>query len=248
MLKSTSVDAVLEELGFSLDDEILGGHVYAALTRRAWNIEHGLDTARDHESLELLGDRVLGGLVAHELWRRFPGAEPGRLDLARDALTSAGALADVARKLGLLSAIRMGAGERLQGQVEGDKALSDHVEALIGAVFLIEGWSGAGTLVMALLSDQIPRELPEKTERLDGEHGGQAMTALSGLVQQRFKVNLAKSDWDVQRVGGTDNAPMHQATVTLPDGSRHEGDIMLGSKDGAKASAAQAALSYLRES
>lgn len=246
MQKPTSLNAVLHELGLDAMDQEVDSYLQAALTRRAWNEEQKTGAAPDHESLEWLGDRVLGALVAHELWLRFSEAAPGRLDLARDALTSAGVLADVARDLDLLSDIRMGLGERSQRQVEGDKALSDHVEAIIAAVFLSKGWNGARALVLRLLGSRFPSELPAQTERLDGVDGSQAMTALSGLVQRKFRENLAKSAWDVRRVGGTDNATEHRASVTLPDGTQHTGATVLGTKDQAKASAAAVALEHLR--
>jgi ribonuclease-3 len=218
----------------------------AALTRRGHNQEAGTPDAPDHEPLEWLGDRILGAVVAAELWRRFPHAAPGRLDLARDALTSAEVLAEVGRELRLLDIISMTVGEREQRQVEGDKPLSDHVEALVVAAFLTHGWPYAQAFVARLLDGRFPDALPEETARADGETGSQAMTALNAIVQRRFKCSIPKADWDVRRVGGEDNAPVHAATVRLPDGTEHDSGAILGSKKKAKAAAAEAALLHLR--
>ena len=247
MTEKHPLAALLQGLDLDVKKLDEDGHLSADLTRRAWNEEHGAFGAEHHESLEWLGDRILGAVVAQELWTRFPHADPGRMDLARDALTSAEALADVARGLDFLALIRMGTGERAQQQVAGDKALSDHLEAVIGAVFLSAGWPGASRFVSALLAARIPTALPSADRRAEGSRGSEAMTALSALVQRLFKTSIAKNHWQVERVGGPDNAPIHVVSVTLPDGSVHTGEPVSGKKAAAKASAAVEALVYLRE-
>ncbi len=219
----------------------------AALTRRAWNLEQGTPDGHHHEPLEWLGDRVLGSIVATELWTRFPFAEPGRLDIARDTLTSERPLAVVARRLHLSQAVRMGEGEHLQGQVRKNKPLSDHVEALVGAAYLAGGWSAATTLVLSMLSDRFPDTLPPPSARMSGDHDGAALTALSQTVQRTWRANLSKESWSVERVGGGDHQPEYVATVSLPDGSQHTGEPCLGGKGPAKASAARAALAHITE-
>lgn len=179
----------------------------AALTRRAWNLEQGTPDGHHHEPLEWLGDRVLGSIVATELWTRFPFAEPGRLDIARDTLTSERPLAVVARRLHLSQAVRMGEGEHLQGQVRKNKPLSDHVEALVGAAYLAGGWSAATTLVLSMLSDRFPDTLPPPSARMSGDHDGAALTALSQTVQRTWRANLSKESWSVERVGVATTSP-----------------------------------------
>ncbi len=216
-----------------------------ALTRRAYNTENHIPGAPDHESMEWLGDRILGAVVAQELWSRFPHAKPGRLDLVRDMLTSEGPLAEIAKELQLLSAIRMGIGEEKQGQVRSKKALSDHVEALVAAAFLCGGWAAATAFVGLILGDRYPQELPESEARGVSDEGSQAMTALNTRVQARWKTSVPLADWDVQQVGGVGNSPVHQATVRLPDGEVLQGEPVEGRKQTAKASAARVALAYL---
>ena len=216
-----------------------------ALTRRAFNDESGVPRAAHHESMEWLGDRILGAIVAQELWARFPHAEPGRLDLARDDLTSEGPLAEIAGELELLSAIQMSAGEAKQGQVKPPGPLSDHVEALVAAAFLCGGWPGATAFVGLILRERYPAMLPESAERSRNTQGSGAMTALNARVQARWHENIPREGWSVNKVGGTDNAPIHQATVHLPDGEAFTGEALGGKKAAAKASAARAALVYL---
>jgi len=98
-----------------------------ALTRKAWCLENPGKEQRHHESLEWLGDRILGAVVAQELWRLHPFAEPGQLNDVRDAATSSGPLAAAARRVKLMDVIQCGEGESEQGQLETDKPLSNHV-------------------------------------------------------------------------------------------------------------------------
>ncbi|MFT6819473.1 MAG: ribonuclease-3 [Myxococcota bacterium] len=240
-----SLQTLLNTLSHHWSDELAPTYFATALTRRAWNEEAGIPDGKNHESMEWLGDRILGAIVAEYLWSHFPHSEPGQYDLARDSLTSETPLAEIARELNLLPSIRMGRGERSQGQVSNDKAQSDHVEALVAAAFLAGGWPGAKAFVLNLLASRLPEHLPKKGTRQQGETGSQAMTALNARVQERWRTNIPSSSWKVSRVGGTDSQPEHQATVHLPDASQHVGAAISGKKQKAKASAAEAALKYL---
>jgi ribonuclease-3 len=217
----------------------------AALTRSAYNLERGTPGAPHHESLEWLGDRILAAIVAKRLWARFPYAAPGRFDLARDELTSAAPLAEAGRAIGILDCIRMGDGERGQGQVERDKKVSDHVEALIGAAFVAGGWPGAEAWLDRVSLAVIPERLPEADARGTDGGGSSAMTVLNELVQQRWRMSTSKSDWLVEPEGGPDHAPRFRATLRLPNGVSYVGEIA-GTKAAARASAAAAALRALR--
>lgn len=220
----------------------------AGLTRRAWLLENRGGQGHHHEPLEWLGDRMLGAVVAAELWRRFPHAAPGRLDLARDALTSERPLAMIARELDLQSNINMGRGEAMQGQVSSDSVLSDHVEAFIGAAFLVAGWAGVQALVHHLLRDRWPAALPAEDARAHQAPGRSPRTALNEVVQARFRANIPKDDWQDTRLSAANEPPVFQSSVTLPDGSVHQGVPVQGKIKDARSSAAEVALAYLRRS
>ena len=208
----------------------------AALTRRAWLQESGAP-GEHHESLEWLGDRILNALVAQELWRRFPFAEPGRIDLLRAALCGEPLLADIGRAVGLTRWIRMGHGERLQRQVETDAALSDHVEAVLGAAFLAGGWQGAAAVMSGFFEGRWPQVLPdpaspEQAAVLD------PMSELNQLVQQIWRESLRSDEAWATWSNGPPHALTWTAAVTLPDGMRFEGEPIPGKAKKAKASAA----------
>ena len=107
-----------------------------ALTHRS----HG---ARHNERLEFVGDAVLNCVVARALFERFPDLPEGDLSRVRASLVNRDTLADVARRLELSGAIRLGEGELKSGGGERPSILADALEAIYGAVFLDGGFEAA---------------------------------------------------------------------------------------------------------
>lgn len=100
-----------------------------------------------YQRLEFLGDHVLGLIVSDMLYRAFPNANEGELSKRLADLVRKESCADVARSLGLvddikLGAVGAGAGARLRKSV-----LGDICEALIGAIFLDGGYTAAAQFV-----------------------------------------------------------------------------------------------------
>jgi ribonuclease-3 len=100
-----------------------------------------------YQRLEFLGDHVLGLIVSDMLYRAFPNADEGELSKRLADLVRKESCADVAKSLGLLDDIKLGAvgagaGARLRKSV-----LGDICEAVIGAVFLDGGYSAAAQFV-----------------------------------------------------------------------------------------------------
>jgi len=100
-----------------------------------------------YQRLEFLGDHVLGLVVSDMLYRAFPNADEGELSKRLADLVRKESCADVAKSLGLLDDIKLGAvgagaGARLRKSV-----LGDICEAVIGAVFLDGGYDAAAQFV-----------------------------------------------------------------------------------------------------
>ena len=111
-----------------------------ALTHRS----HG---ARHNERLEFVGDAVLNCVVARALFERFPDLPEGDLSRVRASLVNRDTLADVARRLELSGAIRLGEGELKSGGAERPSMLADALEAIYGAVFLDGGFEAARSVI-----------------------------------------------------------------------------------------------------
>jgi ribonuclease-3 len=129
------------------------GHQFAdpSLLATAFTHVSALKSARSrgdsYQRLEFLGDHVLGLIVSDMLYRAFPKANEGELSKRLADLVRKETCADVAKSLGLLEGIKLGAvgagaGARLRTSVIGDIC-----EAVIGAVFLDGGYPAAAQFV-----------------------------------------------------------------------------------------------------
>jgi ribonuclease-3 len=129
------------------------GHTFAdpSLLATAFTHVSALKSARrrgdSYQRLEFLGDHVLGLIVSDMLYRTFPKANEGELSKRLADLVRKETCADVAKSLGLLEDIKLGAvgagaGARLRTSVIGDIC-----EAVIGAVFLDGGYPAAAQFV-----------------------------------------------------------------------------------------------------
>jgi len=129
------------------------GHKFADGSLLATALTHvsALKSSRkrgdSYQRLEFLGDHVLGLIVSDMLYRAFPNADEGELSKRLADLVRKESCADVAKALGFvddikLGAVGAGAGARLRKSV-----LGDICEAVIGAVFLDGGYQAAAQFV-----------------------------------------------------------------------------------------------------
>jgi ribonuclease III len=168
-----------------------------ALTHRSYAYENGgLPT---NERLEFLGDSVLGLVVTEALYITHPDLSEGRLAKLRAAVVNARALADVGRTLGLGQHIRLGRGEDSTGGRDKASILSDTVEAVIGAVFVDQGFVVAGDVVHRLF-DPVIAAASEMGAGLDWKTSLQELTA---------NHSLGVPDYIISEVG-----PDHEKTFT----------------------------------
>ena len=119
-----------------------------ALTHRSYAFEN--DLPANNERLEFLGDAVLGIVVTDMAFREFPEMPEGELAKLRAAMVNMGALADVARDLGLGRFVLLGKGEQMSGGRDKSSILADALEALLGAIYLDRGLDAAGKLIQRL--------------------------------------------------------------------------------------------------
>src|SRR5262245_14673356 len=93
----------------------------------------------DNESMEFLGDAVLGFVVADHLFRQFPDYDEGLKSKTKAALVSTQALARQAERLSLGTHLLLGRGEEKTGGRYKQALLADGYEALIAAIYLDGG-------------------------------------------------------------------------------------------------------------
>jgi ribonuclease-3 len=127
-------------LGYRFKDRDL---LECALTHRSRANEDETGAVTDNESLEFLGDSVLGFLVAERLYQAFPDFDEGQKSKMKASLVSTTALARLARHLDLGEYLALGRGEEKTGGRRKRALLADGYEALIAAVYLDGGIDAA---------------------------------------------------------------------------------------------------------
>ncbi len=163
------------ELAELLGVEIGDGELFArALIHRSWAFENG--GVEPNERLEFLGDAVLGVVVTDEIFHAHPDEPEGRLAKLRAAAVRASSLAEVARGLQLGRFVRLGRGEAASGGARKDSILADTLEAVIGAVYLDQGFATAYDLVRRLFVGVLT-DLAERDAALDFKTSLQELAA-----------------------------------------------------------------------
>jgi ribonuclease-3 len=145
---------LVSRLGFVIEDvELLD----RALTHASIASE-APDAVRDYEALEFLGDAVLGLAVARWLFDKVPDRTPGEYSRMRAGIVNRRAVAEAASQLDVAPCIRLGKGEEQSGGRKRQALLADCLEALIGALYLDQGWDAAHTFVVRVFQTQLERE------------------------------------------------------------------------------------------
>jgi len=137
-----------------------------ALTHRSWAYEKmpfGEEEdvrALQNESLEFVGDAVLGMAVVEYLYNKYPNATEGELSMMKHRLVSTETLAKNAQKLGLGVYLRVGRGEEKTGGRHKQALLADTLEAVIAAVFFDGGYVSARVFVQRILAEDFREVTP----------------------------------------------------------------------------------------
>jgi ribonuclease-3 len=105
------------------------------------------------ETLEFMGDSVLGFLVTKFLFDKYESRQEGFLTKARTKLVRGNMLANIAKRLGLEKWILMDEKGIRNGWNHNEKVLEDAFEALIGAIYLDLGLLHAKKFVLGIFSD-----------------------------------------------------------------------------------------------
>lgn len=137
-------DAIEGRLEYHFKDRGLLEH---ALTHKSRTAEDPSGGVADNESLEFLGDAVLGFVTADLLFREFPEYSEGPKSKAKAALVSTTALAGLSRRLGLGNDLLLGRGEEKTGGRAKPALLADAFEAVIAAIYLDGGVEAARAFI-----------------------------------------------------------------------------------------------------
>jgi len=132
-----------------LTDDVMQDPLYEeALTHRSLG-------KRNYERLEFLGDSILNMVIAEALYRELPEEKEGILSRLRAGLVNKETLAELAHELDLGSFVRLGPGELKSGGFRRDSILADAMEAIIGAVYLLNGFDAVRAYILEVYTERL---------------------------------------------------------------------------------------------
>jgi len=148
----SELEPLERRIGYRFKDRGLLEH---ALTHRSRVHEDASGGVFDNESMEFLGDSVLGFVIADMLFREFPQHNEGQKSKLKASIVSAVSLARLAEAIGLGDFLILGRGEEKTGGRRKHAIIADCYEALIAAIYLDGGIEQARGFIERQFSDLI---------------------------------------------------------------------------------------------
>src|SRR5210317_1677879 len=105
------------------------------------------------ETLEFMGDSVLGFIITKFLFDRYESRQEGFLTKARTKLVRSETLADIALKMGLNNMVLMDEKGMRNNWNNNPKILEDVFEALVGAIYMDLGLLHAKEFVLRIYNN-----------------------------------------------------------------------------------------------
>ena len=186
----------------------------------------------NYERLEFLGDHVLGLIIAHWLYERFPKEPEGKLSRRYNALVARETCAAVGRDIGLPEWIKLGKQAREDGASQSENVVGDVVEALLGALLIDSDLAAAEAFVRKAWGPYVDRQLKAPLH---------PKSELQELAASR---GLPIPDYVVERRSGAHHAPRFTVRVAIRGGGEAEAEG--SSKQEAETAAAEALLKQMQ--
>jgi ribonuclease-3 len=226
--KNKFLQELQELMGYKFSEPAL---LEQALTHRSFAHEHSDQQQSHNESMEFLGDSILGFVVSEELYRRYPAAAEGSLSKAKAYLVSAASIYRLAKDLDLGSCLRLSFGEEKTGGRKKRALLVDAFEALIAALYL-DGGLGAA---QRFIGKQLQKALDDMdVDRVRYED-------FKSTLQERLHLmHMPEPVYNVVKEVGPDHAKTFSVEVRVGDSIAARADGR--TKKEAQQNAAKAAL------
>ncbi|HVE81089.1 MAG TPA: ribonuclease III [Candidatus Dormibacteraeota bacterium] len=152
-----SLSELQQDLNTHFKDQSL---LERAFIHRSYLNEHPKAGLEHNERLEFLGDAVLELVVTDYLYRNYPNPE-GDLTNWRSALVKTESLSAVADKLELDQYLKLSRGESKGNARSRALILANCVEAVIGAIYIDQGYAAAGKFIDECIISTLPSILAE---------------------------------------------------------------------------------------
>ena len=206
-----------------------------ALTHTSYANESVRRKVVHNERLEFLGDAVLELATSTYLFKQFPMMPEGDLTKARASVVCEAALHRRASEMDLGEYLLLGHGEEVTGGRERPSILADAFEAVVGALYVDQGWQEASGYVLR----QLRQELVEVGQ---GQSIKDYKTILQELIQRHPGQRIV---YELLSAEGPDHAKVFTVAVRVNGLAYGVGTGR--SKKAAEQHAAQQALSKFRD-
>lgn len=216
-----------KNIGVTFSDKSL---LRRAMTHRSYiNENQGLGW-RHNERLEFLGDAVLELAITRYLFDKYPDRPEGELTSFRAALVNTVTIADAASKLKAEDFLLLSKGERRDTGRAREHILANTFEAIIGAIYLDQGYDPAERFIADNLYYRIEKIVSE------GLHKD-----AKSLVQEKAQEVLSVTPhYEVLKDEGPDHDKVFQVGIYFEEEQIATGEG--NSKQSAQQAAAEAAL------
>lgn len=158
-----------------------------ALIHRSYLNEKQKENLQSNERLEFLGDSVLSLVTSTYLYQKYPQDPEGVLTNYRSSLVKTQTLAKVAKTLNLGQFLFLSKGEEESDGRENLSLLADTMEAIIGAIYLDQGFLSCQNFISVFLFPLLP-EIIQKGEYRDYKSSLQEYLQAKGKISPLYKV------------------------------------------------------------
>lgn len=206
-----------------------------SFTHRSYINEHKKSAEHHNERVEFLGDAVLELVVTEYLYGTFPEQPEGILTNWRSALVRTESIGAAATTLDFESMLRLSRGEKRGTQRARQQILANSFEAVVGAIYLDQGFEAAKKVITNSIIATLPAILESGSWR-------DPKSYLQEVAQER------DSKTPVYKVL-SEIGPDHDKVFTLGVfiGSQLRGSGSGSSKQAAQQEAAKQALGFYNE-
>jgi ribonuclease III len=225
-------EALQQAIDYRFRDRGLLEHAMTHTSRANEDVSGGVT---DNESLEFLGDAILGFIIAEMLFKEFPSFDEGQKSKIKASLVSTVTLARQAERLAIGDHLLLGRGEEKTGGRHKQALLADTYEALIAAIYLDGGIDQARAFILADFAPLVA------DIRRDGLAGQDHKSALQEYLQARDE---PLPEYRLTGTLGPDHRKLFQVEVSVRGEALAEATG--ASKKEAEQEAARLALGKLR--
>ena len=149
---SATIRNLETDIGIEFNDKTI---LMMSIAHSSFVNENPHDINYSNERLEFLGDALLGAIIASELYTNYDEMDEGDLTELRASLVRAETLAEIAQEINLGKHLLLGQGEEQTGGRNRTSNLSRAFEAILGAIFLDQGYKKVNEFVSEIFQKRL---------------------------------------------------------------------------------------------